>query len=452
MKKLIALLLVAGALAAGGFFWWRSRAAATRKKAPQVSTAVAGREPLRMTVSTTGRVVPNLEVDIKCKASGEVIKQPFDVSDAVKKGDLLVQLDPEDEKRSVKRAEVSLAVSRARLAQAGVNLRTAKQNLATERARAEAALKSAETRAADARSKRKRIKQLMDQRLASKEEYETACTSATAAEADLAAAGARVEELKALELGLETRRQDIRIAEAQVTDDEIALSDARQRLADTEVVAPMAGVVSARDVQTGQIISSGISNVGGGTTVLTLADLARMFVLASVDESDIGKVKVGQKALITADAFRDRRFSGEVVRVATRGKVVSNVVTFEVKIEVTSRGRELLKPEMTANVEIVTADKEDALLVPVAAVSRRRRERFVTVQLAGGKTERRTVRTGISDGERMEILEGLKAGETVLVRSGREASRWRRDGDEARNRRQAERMRMRAMGGGGRRR
>jgi len=452
MKKLIALIVILAALATGGFFWWRSRSGGgAEKKKAKVAMAQAKLETIRLTVSTTGRVVPNLEVDIKCKASGEVTKLPFDVSDVVKKGDLLVQLDPVDEERSVKRAEVALAVSKARLAQAGIQLQTAEKDLATEGSRAAAALKSAQARAKDARAKRERLEKLLAQKLASREEYDTASTSDAAAEADLAAANARVMELATQKLGLETKRQDIKIAEAQVTDDQIALSNAQQRLADTKVVAPMSGVVSVRDVQIGQIISSGISNVGGGTTVLTLADLSRIFVLASVDESDIGKVAVGQKAVITADAFKDRRFSGEVVRVATKGKVVSNVVTFEVKIEVKSRGRASLKPEMTANVEIIAAEKDKALLVPVQAVSRRRRNNFVTVKLANEKTEERPVKTGISDGEMMEITEGLKEGETVLIQSGKEASRWRSGGDDARNQRRAQRMQMRAMGGGGRR-
>jgi HlyD family secretion protein len=453
-KLLIVIVLLCAATAAVGlyFFWWRGGDTAAAKRTREAPTAEVKRGPIRLTVSTNGRVVPNLEVDIKCKASGEVIKLPFDVSDPVKKGDLLVQLDPVDEERSVKRAEVSLAVSKARLAQAKVKLRTAEADLATERSRVTAALKYARARAKDAKAKRDRLEKLLAQKLTSREEFDTACTADAAAAADLATADARVKELATQELALETNRQDIKIAEAQVTADEISLSDAQQRLADTKVVAPMNGVVSVRDVQTGQIISSGISNVGGGTTVLTLADLSRVFVLASVDESDIGKVQVGQRAQITADAFKDRRFAGEVVRVATKGKVVSNVVTFEVKIEVRGRSRELLKPEMTANVEIIAADKEAALLVPVQAVARRRRDRYVMVPGPDGKPQERVVQVGISDGELIEVTEGLKEGEKILTLQGGEASRWRAGGDDARNQRRAQRMQMRTMGGGGRRR
>jgi len=447
-KPAIAIVLVLAASLAAWFFWRRRGGGEEDKKRAATTTAQAERGPIRLTVATSGRVVPNLEVEIKCKASGEVIKLPFDVSDPVRKGDLLVQLDPVDEERSLKRAEVAMAVSRARLAQARVNLQTAERDLATERSRAGAALKSAEARAKDAKAKCERVRQLLDKKMASREEYDTACASDAQAGADLTAARARVQELKTRELALETRRQDIKIAEAQMAADEISLSDAKQRLADTKVVAPISGVVASSDVQIGQIISSGISNVGGGSAVLTLADLSRIFVLASVDESDIGKVEIGQRALITADAFPGRRFPGKVVRVATKGASVSNVVTFEVKIEIGGRQHALLKPEMTANIEIVVADKESAVLVPVQAVSRRRRERYVTVRLPDGKSQERPVKIGISDGEYMEITEGLKEGETVLLRAGGEASRWRRGGDDARDRRRAGRMRMRAMGGG----
>ena len=217
----------------------------------------------------------------------------------------------------------------------------------------------------------------------------------------------------------------MRLAQSEVESDRVALSIAQQRLSDTKVVAPIDGVVTSRNVQIGQIISSGISNVGGGTTVLTLSDLSRIFVLASVDESDIGKVADGQTVLVTADAFPDKRFRGKVARVAPRGVSASNVVTFEVKIEVTGRDKLLLKPEMTANVEILIAQKDDVVLVPAEAVSRRKTQRIVVAVNDDGTTEDRPVEVGINDGFSVEILSGLKEGETVQVRKGEAESSWR---------------------------
>ncbi len=436
-------------LAVTGGLWWMlasrsdAKADGSSDKEPVIVTVEKG--SLRVVVEATGRVVPEQEVEIKCKASGEVIKLPVDVSDTVGKGDLLLQLDPEDEQRSVRRAEVALAVSQARLAQASLSLQVAERDLASERTRAEASLNSAEARAEEAASKLKRVTELHGKNMSSREELETAQTSAAQAAADLEGARARMEDLKTKAMQIDSRKQDITIAEAQVETDRISMDDVKQRLADTTVAAPIDGVVATRNVQVGQIIASGVSNVGGGTAVMTLADLSRTYVLVSVDESDIGRIETGQRAQVTVDAHPDAFFPGEVVRVATKGATASNVVTFEVKVEVKGPNRKLLKPEMSANVAITAVEREDVLVVPVNSVQRKRRERTVTVCRQDGTEEQRTVQTGASDGEMMEIVEGLSEGESVVLASGGSQSRWRSESD--RDARRARGMGMRMMGG-----
>jgi HlyD family secretion protein len=363
-------------------------------------------------------------VDIKCKASGEVVKLPFDVSDSVKKDDLLVELNPIDEERVLRQAQVGLSASEAKLQMARQNLDVAERTLKTDRVKGDAALTSAAVRAKDARSKADRLKQLKDKALSSQEEYDTAETAAIQAAADHENAKAHMDELATQEIALELKRQDVKLAETDVESDRIALSIAQDRLRDTKVVAPMDGVVTARNVQTGQIIASGVSNVGGGTAVLTLSDLSHIYVLAAVDESDIGKVQLGQAADITADAYPGRKFKGKVVRIATRGVNASNVVTFEVKIEVEGEHKSLLKPEMTANVEIVVAAKPSALLVPVEAVVRKEGGLFATVVKDDGTTAEAAVTTGLSDGTNTEVLSGLAEGQTVIVHKGSAEGRW----------------------------
>lgn len=424
MKKIVIFLVIVGAVIAG-VYYWRSGETEAETAAPRTTAVKVERGPIVLSVSTTGRVVANLDVDIKCKASGEVIKLPYDVSDRVQKGLLLVELNPVDEERIVKQAQISLSSSQARLAKARQSLLIAQQELAAQRRRADTAIKSAQARAEDAKAKSARMKQLLEKKLASQEEYDTAETQAIQAGADLENARIRIEELDTQEKSLELKREDVNLAQAQVESDRIALSNAQQRLADTKVYAPIAGIVSVRNVQIGQIISSGISNVGGGTTVLTLSDLSRLFVLASVDESDIGKVRVGQAATITADAFPGRTFRGKVVRIATKGVSTSNVVTFEVKIEILGKNKLMLKPEMTANIEIVAQEEKSALLVPVEAVSRKKKLQIVNVQKADGTTEERPVTVGISDGVKIAITSGLNEGETVVIREGEAESRWR---------------------------
>jgi HlyD family secretion protein len=386
------------------------------------------RGDIRQVVETTGRVESNLDVEIKCKASGEVTALPYDISDSVQKGGLLVELDPVDEKRSVKQAEVQLSASKARLDQAGQNLRIAEEQLKTEKKRVEATLKAAKARDGDTKAKSERLKTLLSKKLTSQENYDSAMAAAIQSEADLEKARISLEELAIEEMALELKRRDVDLASSQVQLNEISLEQAQQRLDDTKVVSPIDGVVVQRAVQIGQIISSGISNVGGGTTVMTLSDLSRLYVVAFVDESDIGRIKTGQKALITVDAFPDKRFRGEIVRVAMKGVTVSNVVTFEVKIEVQGKNKSLLKPEMTANCEIVIAEEIDTLVIPAEAVNRRRKERFVTIQKSDGTKEERSVTAGSSDGVNTQIIEGLQEGEQIILRKGEEESRWRQGG------------------------
>jgi RND family efflux transporter MFP subunit len=412
-KTWIVVPLVALACA-GGYWYWSSRAKAAAPKAA-TPTAKIERGAVRQSVSSTGKVVSNLDVEIKCKASGTVVKLPFDISQAVKKGDLLLELDPRDEQQRVRQAEATVRASQARLINARESLALADEKLKTDRQRAESALTAAQARAQDARAKAERTRELQGKKLASLEEAETAQTAAAQAAAEAENAATGIEELKNQARTLEQARQQIRIAEAQVDTDQVDLDLARQRLSETRVVSPIDGVVTQRTVQIGQIISSGISNVGGGTTALVISDLSRVFVLAAVDESDIGQVLPGQRVTVTVDAYRGREFAGEVARISPRGVNVSNVVTFEVKLEVTARNKDLLRPEMTANVDILIDERADALLCPTDALFRRGGKTLVTVQAADGSKADREVRAGISDGRKTEILSGLAAGETVLV-------------------------------------
>jgi len=452
MKKAVIISLV---ILVGAGVWWkffRSNPDQGGKDLSESEIQLIDVEKgsLLVTVEATGRVVPEQEVEIKCKASGEIIQLPVDVSDVVKQGDLLVQIDPQYEKRSVNRSKVALAVSEARLAQAKLNLRIAERDLATERTRAESALKSAEAKSQETEAKLGRVRQLLEKKMASREELDGTETANAQARSDLENARARVLDLTTIEVQIENEKEDVKIAEAQVESDKISLSDTNQRLEDTTVLAPIDGVVGERNVQVGQIIASGINNVGGGTTMMTLADLSRMYVLVSVDESDIGKIRVGQLSEITVDAHPDDVFPGEVVRVATKGSLTSNVVTFEVKTEITGDQRDLLKPEMTANVEITAVEKDNVILVPVDAVGGKGRERFVTIAEEDGSTEERPVTIGDTDGERMEIVSGLSEGETIVASGS--SGLWSQDedsaGDDARASRIRRHIQMRMMSGG----
>jgi len=255
-------------------------------------------------------------------------------------------------------------------------------------------------------------------------------TTAAQAEADLEGTRVKLAELETQEQALEVRRQDVKLAEATVAGDEVQFAIAEDRLRDTTVFAPVDGVVSKRDIQIGQIIASAVSNVGGGTSLMIISDLSRMFVLAAVDESDIGKMKVGQRSIVTVDAWPGKLMKGEVVRVATRGTNTANVVTFEVKIEVKGEEKDLLKPEMTANLEIQTERKLGVLSVPVNAVARRA-ENYV-VQLVKGKEKKEApVKIGLNDGNNIEVISGVAEGDSVELFRSDAGSKWNSSGPQA---------------------
>lgn len=429
MKKYWILGTLVLVVAGGGGIWWKAKADAEKAAADAaVETAKSTLGSIRQSVECVGRVVSNLDVEIKCKASGQVIGLPFDISDRVSKGDLIMEIDPVDQLRNLRQSEAALAASKARLAQARANLDAAEKDLVASGDRAQASVLSGEARTKDAAAKAQRDEVLLEQKHISLEEAETSRTTLLESQANLRSAQAEISSVDAQRAQLEATRQDIQLAEVQIQSDQAALELSQQRLNETKVRSPIDGVVSTRTVQIGQIISSGISNVGGGTAVMTVSDLSHMYVLASVDESDIGTVTLGQVAKVTVDAFSGEAFEGNVMRIANKGTNTANVVTFEVKIEITSANKTMLKPEMTANVEIVTAEAENVVTVPIRALSRKGAEKFVTRVLKPGETEVVTVVTGASDGVNIEIKSGLKDGEEIVLVRGGEDSEWQKSG------------------------
>jgi len=272
---------------------------------------------------------------------------------------------------------------------------------------------------------------LLEKEYASPEEVVSAEASAVKAESETRRARVGLDKIATDEARLELTRQDIRLADADVERYTIALEEARQRLSETQVYAPISGVISDRLVQIGQIIASPTMNVSGGTALLTLSDLSQIFVSASVDESDIGKVEAGQDATIMVDSFPDERLHGKVVRVATKGENVSNVVTFDVKIEVLDETKSKLLPEMTADVEILVAESNDALLVPAEAVQARGGEKTVLTPAPapGAPPIPVTVKIGLSNDSHVEIASGLKEGDAILIASDTAGTSWQRQQD-----------------------
>lgn len=419
-RTLIPIILIILILAAASAAYLADNSSSTTEAPPLIDVR---RGTIKTTVDASGTVYADREVEIKAKASGEIVELPFDVGDRVRKGDLLVRLDPIDEQRSLRKAEIATSSTLARLAQARIDVSTAERNLASNRSRAAASLAAAEATAVDRRRKAERALDLYVRKLASEQERDEAVSAAATADSEVEGARIRLTELDTEELTIERLKRAVELAEADRESARISQLDARERLAETQIYAPIDGVVSELNVQVGQIISSAISNVGGGTSAMVLSDLGRMFVYASVDETDVGKLALGQTVTVRADGYGDEEFVGKVERIAVKGEEVSNVVTFEAGIQITSANRTKLKPQMTVTASILLEEHSDVTVVANEALIEEGGRTFVEVQGSGNATARRVITTGLTDGVDVEVLTGLQPGERV-VSQGTIKSRW----------------------------
>lgn len=382
-----------------------------------------------VSVSATGRVIPDLEVEVTSKASGEIIEMPFDLGDVVKAGDLLIRLDPDDEERNVRKKQNQFLSAKAGRDKAQSELALSRSTHRTSQTNAESALKLGKTRLAELTARFERQKKLFEEGLISEQEFEVERTALQDAETGLTRARAGMIETQSLEHVIESRVQDVALAEVKVSDAQIELEEARERLDETEVRASLDGIITAKHVEPGMVISSALANVGGGTQLLMLSDLNRLYVLTAVDETDIGGIRLGQEAIIKADAYPDETFSGKVFHIAPVGIAVTSVVSFDVKVEIMGDGLDRLRPGMTADIEIVTQRSNDTHWVQSEAVHQEEGETWIEVEGSSDEPERRTVQVGLKDGLRTEITEGVEAEEEILLPDLSALSAWERGED-----------------------
>jgi len=272
--------------------------------APIYDSAGVERRTIEVSVGSAGIVEPLATVEVKSKASGEVLELLVETGDSVEMGQLMVRIDP----RTV----------RNRLAQA------------------DAELKAALSRRTISRSQMERAELLVKK--------------GTLTEADL--------EQAALELAN---------AQSQVVSAEVAVENARIAVDDTEIRAPVTGTVIEKPVEKGQVISSPTQDFGGGTPLLKMADLSAVQIRALIDETDIGKVKPGMLARVTVAAYPNQPFSGEVLKIEPQAVVEQNVTMFAVLVSI-QNPEGLLMPGMNAEVDVSIARRENVLTIPVMAL------------------------------------------------------------------------------------
>jgi HlyD family secretion protein len=422
MKK--ALIVTGALILIAAFYLSDSELEPPAKPVFKIAQVTQG--PISVNISATGVVEPNFKVEVKSKASGEVLSFPMLEGDKIKKGTLLLQLDKSDEKRNVDKAQADLSSATAKLRKAETALTLQKTKYETDLKTSQSEVQSAITNLKDSEDKFKRQIDLFKQKVVSQESLDSAQTLYKVNQQNLIQAESQFQAAKDSIHDIAMKENEVELVNTEVIRARITLEEVEERLEETEIFAPITGVIIEKLVEKGQIIASGISNVNGGTALATLADMSRLFIIADIDETDIGSIKIGHKVTITADAFSDRKFKGLVKRIAPQGLVENSITIFKVKIEVLGKGRKILKPMMSANIDIVTEHVENTVVISRAGIRDGEQGKFAMV-LKDDKPEKIAVQTGIRNPIHVQIVSGLIPGDQVILGD------WEKALEEAKN-------------------
>src|SRR6266545_1296901 len=276
--------------------------------APTYEAVPVSRRTVVVSASASGAIEPVLTVDVKSKASGEIIEMNVQTGDDVKAGQLLASIDPRIPRNNLAQAQANLQVAQAQLANAKAQL-----------ARSDTLFKA---------------------QAITQTEYDQATL-------------------------------DYANANASVIRAQSDLENARDRMNDTKLRAPLAGTIITKSVELGTVISSPTTDVGGGTVLFRMANLDTVQIRALVDETDIGKVQAGLLTTITVDAYPNRPFEGTVLKVEPQATVQQNVTMFNVLVRIPNPNH-LLKPGMNTEVEIHVGRRDNVVAIPNAALRTQR--------------------------------------------------------------------------------
>lgn len=270
---------------------------------PYQAVAVATRD-ISVSAQAAGAILPDTVVEVKSKASGEILNFDVETGQVVQRGQLLARIDRRVAQNRYAQAQAQLEVAQARLR--------------------------------NAEAQNRRAQELFKAQAITEQEMENSALEVANSNAAMISAQTEVENTK------------------------ISLDD-------TEVRAPITGTIIAKNVERGAVISSPTSDVGGGTVLLRMADLSLVQVKTYVDETDIGKLRQGMEARVTVEAFPNRPFIGEVIKIEPQADTISNVTMFPVLVRINNRDG-LLKPGMNAEVNIAVGSASGVLAVPNAAL------------------------------------------------------------------------------------
>ncbi len=349
---------------------------------------------LAKSVVATGKIEPITKVEIKSKASGIVKKWLADAGDRVKVGQVLIELDKEEITARVRSAKAQLEASEA-------SLRAAQADWERGKVDAEGPdvplLKRAYERAQEMAKSGVVSQSALDD---AQKNYEVAVNKRDVARANLTVFQAKVAQ-----------------ARAQMQQARANLEQLEEEYRNSTILAPIDGIVLSRNVEMGDAVSSILVMGSAATLVMTLGDTSEVYVKGKVDESDIGKVYLGQPARIRVESFKDKTFQGKVTKISPMGAEKDNVTTFEVRVSIINPGGEL-KAAMTANAEIILEEHKNVLFAPEGAILYDKdKKASVEIPDSSVKTGKKKVpvQVGISNGAKAEILSGLKEGDQVVL-------------------------------------
>jgi HlyD family secretion protein len=354
----------------------------------------AQRMDLARSVVATGKIEPTTKVEIKSKASGIILKLPVNVGDTIRRGQVICELDQNDLLPRLREAQAALAVAEATVKSARAEY---------ERYKVEAAGPDLPFLKRDMERARRMF------------------------EDKLIAQNARDEMEKNYEMALNRQQSaavNMGVARAAIAKAEANRDQTRAVLARTEedvrnatIISPIDGVVLSRDREVGDAVSSILTMGSGATLIMTLGDLSEVYVKGKVDESDIGKVYLGQPARISVESYRDQKFMGKVTKLSPMGVEKDNVTTFEVRVSISNESRKL-RAQMTANAEILLEEHKNVLTIPEGAILYTR-DKSTAVEVPDPTQEsgkrRVAVVTGISNGSKIEIRKGLAEDQQVIL-------------------------------------
>jgi HlyD family secretion protein len=352
--------------------------------APPYQKIPVERRDIVVAATASGAIQPILTLSVKSKASGEILDQPVQTGDEVKKGQLLAKIDPRIPQNNLAQAQAGLDVAKAQLENATAQLKRS---------------------------------------------------------------GALYQSKSITEADYDAARLESATAQAAVVTAQANLQTAKDAMEDTQVRAPITGTVLELNAVLGTVISSPTNDVGGGTVILKMANLDTVQVSALVDETDVGKVQAGMAVTITVDAYPNRTFDGTVLKIEPQAQVSQHVTMFPVEVNILNPEHSL-KPGMNSEVEIHIGQRQGVLAVPNAALRTPRdvgsaasvlgldpqvaQQQLAAAQAAaappgdvggnyivfaprGGKIVPVPITTGLTDQDYIEVAGGLTDKDTVLV-------------------------------------